>query len=123
MIQDRYHGWKFSVEHGLLTIILPENESYYLIGKFSGYIRSASWAENFQKIFRLSRMAYELKHRKRISNMSLQDVEALYEFNQDGLEDLFFVLNRTRSLLVDEPKDYPILADNSAKALQIVLDG
>lgn len=128
--------WKYYIECELLTIEVPLNNQRHLFDQITERIIIESRGLNLHdgdtidnqtkriaSVFRLSRMAYEVSKTCKISNISFEDAKELYKLGVDLNEKLIMILNKFKFGLTHEPKDYSILADQTAKNLNSVLTG
>jgi len=96
------NGVAFHIENGLFFITMSSFLSVEVIEKFKGMIKMLSRHEkstpnDFERIHRLSRMCWELNAFSRISNMDRQDIDLLYNVeNNETFEYLVMALNSVR---------------------------
>jgi hypothetical protein len=122
--------WEFFVRDGLLTIIPHKLDKEYFVNKIYSHIQKVARREMFDKpniyfleLFRLSRMAYELVCFGRISNITRDDLYSLCNIDTVGIEQMGNIKFKFYFVLGNDPKHYPILADQSAKSIQNIIEG
>lgn len=125
--------WKYYIECGLLTIEVPKNYDKHVFSEIVNKVIIESRGlhlttesiekqiERTKSIYRLARMAIEVSTTQKISNVSFEDAQELAKLKIEKNVELIKILNAYRFDLTHEPKNYAILADQTAKNLNAVL--
>lgn len=125
--------YRTSFKDGYLNLEIPNKDQIYLFNKMiefihekSSHISTATMNEQIVSIFRISRMAYDVMTNSRISNMSYEDLVLLLVFahacENFGSHEFIKILQSNKYSLTKDGDNYPIVANDAAKSVAIVIN-